>query len=50
MKRVDIILGHNVEYRDLMSRMPILVLESSKGGQLQRGACQRRLKFGNLTG
>ncbi len=31
VERVDVILGHNVEYTGSMSRMPILVLQSSKG-------------------
>ncbi len=31
MERVDVILGHIGQYRELMSRLPILVLECSKG-------------------
>ncbi len=39
------ILGHNVEYMASMSRLPILVLECSKGGHQERGVCQSRSKF-----
>ncbi len=31
VKHVDVILGHNVEHTGSMSRLPILVLECSKG-------------------
>ncbi len=44
------ILGHNVEYTGSMSRLPILVLECSKGGHLEGGACQTGLKSGFLRG
>ncbi len=37
MEHVDAILGHNVEYTGSMSRLPILVLECSKGGHLEGG-------------
>ncbi len=43
MERVDVILGHKVEYRSLMLRLPILVLVCSKASQLEREACQRHL-------
>ena len=46
----DVILGHNVEYRGSKSRLPILVVESSKGSHLERRACQRGLKFDFLRG
>ncbi len=36
-ERVDVILGHNVEYRGSKARLPISVLECSKQG-LERGA------------
>ncbi len=41
MQRVDVILGHNVEYTGSMPRLPILVLECSKelpgeGGTVRR--------------
>ncbi len=36
MKHVDVILGHDVEYRDSMSRLPILVPECSKGSHMER--------------
>ena len=39
------ILGHNVQYTGSMSRLPILVLECSKGSHLERGACQTEEKF-----
>ncbi len=50
-KHVDVILGHNVEYRSSMLRLPILVLECSKGGLPGEG-CQslRGRKFGVLRG
>ncbi len=35
--RVDVILGHDVEYTGSMSRLPILVLECSKEGHLEGG-------------
>ena len=34
VERVEVILGHNVVYTGLMSRLPILVLECSKGDHL----------------
>ncbi len=37
MERVDVILGHNVQYTGPMSRLPILVLECSKEGHLEGG-------------
>ncbi len=37
VEHVDVILGHNVEYTGSMSRLPILVLECSKGGHLEGG-------------
>ncbi len=36
MEHIDVILGHHVEHRDSMSRLPILVVECSKGGHLER--------------
>ncbi len=35
MKCVDVILGHDVENTGSTPRLPILVLECSKGGQLE---------------
>ncbi len=40
------ILGHHVEYRGSVSRLPVLVLEFSKGGHLKWGICHRGLNFG----
>ena len=40
-EHIDVILGHNVEYRASASRMRVVVLECSKGGQLEGGARQR---------
>ncbi len=37
MERVDVILGHNVDYRGSMLRLPILVLKWSKGSHLEGG-------------
>ncbi len=37
VERVDVILGHNVEYTGSTSRLPILVLECSKGSHLEGG-------------
>ena len=37
MQRVNVILGHNVEYIGSMSRLPILVPECSKVRQLGGG-------------
>ncbi len=37
MERVDVILGHNVEYTGSVSRLPILELECSNGGHLEGG-------------
>ena len=47
VKRVVVILGHNVEYTGSMSRLPILVLECSKGSHLEGGAAKqkRNLEF-----
>ena len=50
MERVDVILGLNVEYTGSMSRLPILVLECSKGTDLGGGACQTEEKFGFFKG
>ncbi len=36
VEHVDVILGNNGEYTGSMSRLPILVLECSKGGHLPR--------------
>ncbi len=44
------ILGHNVGCRDTMSRLPILVLDCSKGSHLESGTCQRDLNFGFFRG
>ncbi len=44
VKRVDVIFGHNVQYTGSMSRLPILVLECSKGSYLERGPHQTRTK------
>ncbi len=35
-------LGHKVEYTGPMLRLPILVLECSKGSHLERGAMPNR--------
>ncbi len=40
VERVDVILGHNVGYTGSMSRLPILVLECSKG--VSKGGHQER--------
>ena len=45
-----VLLEHNVEYRGSKSRLPTLALQCSKGGHLERGACQRGLKFGLFSG
>ena len=50
VERVDVILGHNVEYTGSMSRLPILELEGSKGSHLERGPCQTEEKFSFLQG
>ncbi len=42
MELVDLILGHNLEYTGSMSRLPILVLECSKGRQLEGGGMPNR--------
>ncbi len=42
VERVDLILGHNVEYTGPMSRLPILVPECSKGTQLGGGGMPNR--------
>ncbi len=49
MGHADVMLGHNVEYTGSMSRLPILVLECSKGGHLEGGPCQTGLKSGFLS-
>ncbi len=41
VEHVDVILGHNVEYNGWMSRLPMLVLECSKGGHLERGHAKK---------
>ncbi len=48
MERVDVILGHNVQYTGSMSRLPILVLECSKEGHLEGGTRQTEQKYGFL--
>ena len=50
MECVDVILGHNVEYTGSMLRLPILVLECSKGSHLERGPCQTEEKFAFFRG
>ncbi len=35
VERVDVILGHNVQYTGSVSRLPILALDYSKGRQLE---------------
>ena len=37
VERVDVRLGHIVECTGSMSRLPILVLQCSKGRQLEKG-------------
>ncbi len=44
------ILGHNAEHTVSMSRLPILVLECSKGRHLETRPCQTGLKFGLFEG
>ncbi len=44
------IVGHNVENRHSMSRLPSLVLQCSKRGQLDRAARQRGGKLGLFRG
>ena len=41
-ERVDVIFGHNVEYRGSKSRLPILVLECLKGKQGKEGGMPER--------
>ncbi len=48
LERVDVIFGHHLEYRGPMSRLAIVVLACSEGGQL--GARRRGWKFGLLRG
>ncbi len=50
MEHVDVILGHNVQYTGSMSRLPILVLECSKEGHLDRETRQTEQKCGFLRG
>ncbi len=50
VEHVDMILSHNVQYRASLSGLPILVPECSKGGHLEREACQRGWKFGFFRG
>ncbi len=42
VEQVDVRLGHNIEYTGSMSRLPILVLECSKGGHLEGGGMPNR--------
>ncbi len=44
------ILGHNVEYTGSMSRLPILVLECSKGGHLERDHAKQKRDLAVLGG
>ncbi len=37
---VDVILGHNVEYRGSRSRLSILVLDCSEGGHWDYATCE----------
>ena len=37
---VDVILGHNVEYRGSRSRLPISVLDCSEGGHWDYATCE----------
>ncbi len=50
MERVDVILGHNVEYTGSMLRLPVMVLECSKGSHLEGGPFQTEEKFGLSEG
>ncbi len=50
MERVDVILGHNVEYTGSTSRVPILVLECPIGSYLERELCQTEEKFDFFRG
>ncbi len=47
---VERVQGQNVEYTGSKSSLPILVLQCSKGGHLERGPCQTEEKFGISTG
>ena len=42
VERVDVRLGRNVQYTGSMSRLPTLVLERSKGRQLEGGHANRK--------
>ncbi len=44
------ILRLNVEYNSSLSRLPILVLECSKGSHLEMEPCQTEEKFGFFRG
>ncbi len=48
MERVDVRLGHNVDYTGSMSQLPILALECLKGSHLEGG--QTEEKFGFFRG
>ncbi len=50
VERVAVILGHNVQYTESMSRLPILVLECSTEGHLEGGQCQTEQKYGFFRG
>ncbi len=50
MERADVILGHNVEYTGSMPRLPILALECSKGGHLERGGMPKGLEIWPFQG
>ncbi len=45
VERADVFLGHDVEYRGAKSRLPILVLERSKGGHLEGARETSNLTF-----
>ncbi len=45
VKHVNVILGHNVVYRDVLLQLPILMLQCSRGSQTKRVGFQRGLKF-----
>ncbi len=50
VERIDLVLGHNVEYTGPVLRLPVLVLECSKGSHLVRGPCQTEEKFAFFRG